>query len=698
MRYTPLFVGSAALLAPFAASFAQSDDGAAVLEEVVVTAQKRAENLQSVPVAVSAATGEELQRQGVIDVMALQNIAPGVQVSSTALGQQISIRGITSTNSTEVGDPAVAFHADGVYQGRPRSSSGAFYDIDRIEVLRGPQGTLYGRNATAGSVNLISSKPKQDVFEASAGLETGNYDLFSATGMVNVPITSELAFRTAFKTYEHSGYTDNSPSKDANDDDSRAARAHLLWAPTESISVLLSGDYYDNSRIGAQSNPLPIAGDAYTFPIDNTAGNPHNDQKQHGGSLTFNWDVGPGTLTYIGAYRDDELISTGPSSTSAVPAAVTLRQNQQSHELRMGGETGALKWLGGAYYYDEGQSVDVAIPIGPSVLGFIQRPVKAESYAVFTQETYSITPELRLTGGLRYSKDKKSRLGGVYVDGIQISPNIAADEWNATNYRVALDWDVTDASLLYGSVTTGYKAGGYMDGVPPNTYGPEHLTAFEVGSKNRLADDRVQLNLSGYYYDYKDFQVTSLGLLFPDNPSSPVVSRTTNAKKAVSYGAEAELIFLVTQRDRVNASASWLHAKYDDLRLSSVDLFGNTDYSGNRLVGAPDYSATLGYEHTWVFSSAGSLAARGQMQYTAEQDFDYRNFALTRQGGYTTANANLVYTSADERWSLELWGRNLTDKTYLVSAAPDTNPANQNTGTGYLAVPRTYGARVAVHF
>ena len=126
MRYTPLFVGSAALLAPFAASFAQSDDGAAVLEEVVVTAQKRAENLQSVPVAVSAATGEELQRQGVIDVMALQNIAPGVQVSSTALGQQISIRGITSTNSTEVGDPAVAFHADGVYQGRPRSSSGAF--------------------------------------------------------------------------------------------------------------------------------------------------------------------------------------------------------------------------------------------------------------------------------------------------------------------------------------------------------------------------------------------------------------------------------------------------------------------------------------------------------------------------------------------------------------------------------------------
>jgi iron complex outermembrane receptor protein len=685
------------LFAPFTASFAQTDESGATLEEIVVTAQKRAENLQSVPVAVSAASGAELQRQGVIDVMALQNIAPGVQVSTGALGQQISIRGITSTNSTEVGDPAVAFHADGVYLGRPRSSSGTFYDIERIEVLRGPQGTLYGRNATAGSVNLITNKPK-DVFEAAVGAETGNYDLISTTGMLNVPITSQLAFRTAFQTYKHSGYTDNAPAKDANDDDSRAARAHLLWTPAESISVLLSGDYFDNSRVGGQARPLPITGDADTFPINNAAGNPHNKQKQHGGSLTFNWNVGPGALTYIGGYRDDELASSGPSSTSPVPVAVTLQQNQQSHELRYAGETEALKWLGGAYYYDENQSVDVAIPSGPILLGFIQRPVRAESFALFTQETYSITPQLRLTGGLRYSEDKKSRLGGVFVNGALVSPNIADDEWSATNYRVALDWDVTDSSLLYGSVTTGYKAGGYMDGVPPNDYGPEHLTAFEVGSKNRFADDRVQLNLSGFYYNYRDYQVTYLGLLFPNSPSSPIISRTTNAKKAVSFGSEAELRFVITPRDRLNASASWLHARYKDLRLQSVDLFGNVDYTGNNMVGAPDYTATLGYEHTWSFAGAGSLTARGQAQYTGEQDLDYRNFPLTHQGGYTTANANLVYTSADERWSFELWGRNLTDKTYLVSAGPNTNPPNRNTGTGVLSVPRTYGARFMVHF
>ena len=695
MRNAAVLVFSSSLAVPFSGALAQEGTARAALEEVVVTAQKRSENLQSVPLAVTAVTGDELRRQGVVDVLALENIAPSVQVSTGALGPQINVRGITSTNSTEVGDPAVAFHVDGVYAGRPRSLSGTFFDVERIEVLRGPQGTLYGRNATAGSVNLVTKKPTQD-FEASAAVEAGNYNLLGTSAALNVPVSPEFALRGAFQTYEHDGYTNNAPAEDANDDDIRAGRVHMLWTPADSVSILLSADALRNSRIGGQSRPLPITGDTYTFPIDNTAGNPSNEQRQEGASVTFNWDAAPGTLTYIGAYRADELDSGGPSSTSPVPVAIALEQQQQSHELRLAGENSSLKWLVGAYYYDEEQTVNVALPTGPNTLGFIQDPVKAESIAAFTQETYSITPELRLTAGVRYSKDKKSRLGGVFINGLLISPNIAADEWSKVSYRLAMDWDVTPDSLLYGTVTTGYKAGGYMDGVPPNSYGPENLIAFELGSKNRLADDRLQLNLSAFYYDYEDYQVTYLGRLFPDDANSPIVSRTTNAKQAENYGAEVELLFAATPQDRLNLSGSWLHGRYEDLRLEVTDLYGRNDYSGNKLAGAPEFSVNAGYEHTWMLGAAGNITARAQVQYASEKDLDYRNFALTRQDPYATFNANLIYTTPDERWTVELWGRNLGDEAYLVAAAPNTT--DLNTGTGVLGTPRTYGVRLSAQF
>ena len=694
MRQWPVFLS---LFAPLGSAFAQTSDSADSLTEVVVTAQKRSENVQNIPIAVTAVTGEDLRKQGVVDILALQNVAPGVQVSTGVLGPQINIRGITSTNSTEVGDPAVAFHVDGVYDGRPRAASGTFYDVERIEVLRGPQGTLYGRNATAGSVNVITNKPKQ-TFEVSASVETGNFGLVSTTGVLNVPIAPWVAFRAAVQTYKHDGYTENAPSPNANDADIKSGRVHLLLTPSDAISILLSADIFRNTGVGLQLVPIPFTGNPDRFPIDNTAGNPRTDQKQNGGSATVNWTLGPGTLTYIGAYRNDELDPNGPSSTSPVPAAVALYQDQQSHELRMTGDTAGLKWLGGAFYYDEHQTVNVAVPSGPILLGFIQNPVKAASKAAFTQETYSLRPDLRVTGGLRYSKDTKSRTGGVYVNGALVSPNLAADEWSAVNYRLALDWDVSPTSLLYSSITTGYKAGGYMDGLPPNAYGPEHLTAYEVGSKNRLIDNRLQLNLAAYYYDYKDYQVSYTGLLFPEDPNSPVITRTTNARKAVNYGTEGEVLFVLTGHDRVNATISWLHATYEDLHLQFIDLFGRTDYSGNRMVGAPEFSANLGYEHTWLLGVAGDLTARGQMQFIGNEELDYHNFALTHQGGFATFNANLTYRSQDERWNVELWGRNLSNKTYLVSATPNSNPADSTTGTGVLAAPRTYGVRLSMHF
>ena len=736
-----LSCGAAACVLAFSAqASAQAADAAPAgkgvgvqLEEVVVTAQRRAETSQRTALAITALSANQLQEQGVRTVTDLTTVVPGIQVGSTGGSVEISVRGIGSTNNTEVGDPAVAFNVDGVYMARPRSAAGLFFDLDRTEILRGPQGTLYGRNATAGSFNLITKKPT-DTFEASGQLELGNFSLVRASGVLNAPLSDKVAIRGAFQTEKRDGYT-SGLNNNYNDEDAAAGRLHVLIKPTEDLSILLSADYFQNKGAGPASAPLgqyAQGGDPYTFPISKRGS---NDQKNYGFAAQVDWRLPFATLTYLGAIRDDDVDTVAGQGrgypvgavqpagrcepTTAVGCLNLIfrsREEQQSHELRLGDDRGRLKWVAGLYYFKEDN--DVFFNASPAV-AFIQPNTFAESKAAFAQGTYSVTDRLRVTAGLRYTQDEKGRTGGTYVNlpsngvcplpgglngslfapipGCLLYANVADFTWNATNYKLGVEYDLTPTSLFYADTATGYKAGGYGDGQPPanNKYDPEHLTAYEAGIKNRFFNNRVQANISIFYYDYKDFQVSALGVV-AGQPSNV----TVNAPKATLYGAEFEGSAVLTDADRIDGAFSYLHARYDNFVLPTGDAFnpGRADYSGLPLAKSPEWTFSLGYQHAWTLPGDGRLTGRVQTHYESSKNLDYHNFGVTAQGAYTKTDIMLTYDSPSRRWSVMAYGRNLEDKAVLIQASPYAQTANRFGGTGSYAPPRLYGVQFSARF
>ncbi|MBT9473174.1 MAG: TonB-dependent receptor [Pseudomonadota bacterium] len=705
------------------------------IEEVVVTAQRREETAQSTPLAITALSADQLEKQGVRTVTDLTTVVPGVQIGSVGGSVEIAVRGIGSTNNTEVGDPAVAFNVDGVYMARPRSAAGLFFDLDRTEVLRGPQGTLYGRNATAGSLNVITKKPTSE-YEANAQLELGNYSLIRASGAVNLPFSDKVAVRAAFQTAKRDGYTSNAPSNDYNDEDAVALRLHVLLKPTENFSLLLSGDYFRNDYVGSASAPLgqyAAGGDPYTFPISRDGA---SNQQNYGLSAQADLDLSFGVLTYLGAIRNDlvhTLAGSGrnyrvgaPRPPSSCDPVLGLGCNtiyfdsdeqQESHELRLGNAEGRFKWVGGLYYFKETNNVYANIfPL----VAFIQPNTYSDSKAVFAQGTYSFTDQLRATAGLRYTRDHKGRTGGTYValnsnggcqmpggmerpffgappPGCLLYGNVADFTWESTDYKLGMEFDLTPTSLLFVSTSTGYKAGGYGDGLPPlnNKYEPERLTAYEVGAKNRFMENRAQLNLSAFYYDYQDFQVTGTGVV-AGQPSAV----TVNAAKATLYGAELEGTLLITENDRIDGSAAYLHAEYKDFALLGGDSFspGFADYSGLTLAKSPEWTFNLGYQHSWSFTNDGRLTVRVQTHYESSKNLDYHNFDVTEQDAYTKTDLIVTYDAPGGVWSLMAYGRNLEDEAVLVQGSPDAQNVNRVAGSGAYAPPRLYGVQLSARF
>ncbi|TWB43884.1 TonB-dependent receptor [Nitrospirillum pindoramense] len=690
------------------------------LEDIVVTAERREETTQRTPIAITAFSGDTLQQRGVSSSTDLNNMVPGLAVGNNGGSVQIAIRGIGSTNDTEVGDPAVAFNVDGVYMARSRAAIGALYDVDRIEVLRGPQGTLYGRNATAGSINVITKRPS-DKFEGNASLDYGNYNSLQTSGMLNVPLTDTLAVRAAFQTSRHDGYTNNGRSSNFNDEDTQAGRLQIQLKPSETFKALLSLDVFHEGGVGYANGPIgqyAKFGSPYTFPMSADGSLNHTNK---GVGLTTDWDLGFATLTYVGSYREDTDRTHGGSTQSGTCqapsgpycASTIFRsdENQTSHELRLANSDGPLKWVAGLYYFKENNDVLFALdPVaGITSLAFVQPKVSEESKAAFAQATYSLTDSLRVTGGLRYTEDAKARtgateafghiVGNTYVGGSALYLNNADLSWNSTNWKAGAEYDLAPDSMLYASVGTGYKAGGYGDGQPPNNnpYQPEKLTAYEVGLKNQFMDKRLQLNLTGFYYDYRDFQVSAIGQV-----AGQASTVTVNAGTAEVYGVEVEGAALLTGSDRVDGSVSYIHARYTDFILATGDVFHPNSaavYTGNRLAKSPEWTINLGYQHMWDLASGAMITARVDSVYVGDQNLDYRNFAVTEQKAYTKTNLSLAYDDADRRWRVMAYVRNLENNAVLVVANPDTNGSgNRLAGSGAYAPPRTFGVRVSANF
>jgi iron complex outermembrane receptor protein len=702
---------------------------APAVEEIVVTAQKRPELLSKVPVSISAITGSALKSEGVVSPLSISNLVPSAQISQ-ANGIQITIRGVSSPDGTEKGDPSAAFLLNGVYLARQQSLSGAFFDLDRVEVLRGPQGTLYGRNATAGVVNVISNRPKFE-FEAAASGEVSNFDAQRAEAMANMPVTDTLAIRAAAVYNKHDSYLVNAPGDDRRlgfDQDEAAARLSSLWqfGSSQQGSLLIIGDYAHQGGAG----PMPVR--SQDFFTNYLTANPvwfdassaarrtvrypfiseqHQDNKIYSVTGELNYDLDRVGFTYLGSYRVFDRynlqVQAFPKSNLYPDDYATGVTRAQSHELRVSTRGGGpLDAVLGLYYFEERtDNANTILPnySGYSVFAFLQRLVVGNSKAVFGQATYHISDALRVTGGLRYSDDLKSRQGltvgqqGSTIPDPALYTILTVNDARITSskltWKAGLDYDVTDKVLAFASVATGYKAGGFNDGCSagsPNClapvaqnrlfYNPEELTAYEAGLKGRYFGGILGLNLTGFFYDYTNLQLNS-----QQEPPAPPGQVTLNAGKSHIKGGEIEAIFAPDRLDRFDLSLALLDARYVQYQPKI-----GIDFADRDLDNSPSQVIVAGYTRTFPLPWGAKIAARAETRFSSsffETDFNIP--AQFRQPAYTKSNATVTYSAQLDRWYAEAFIKNIEDKIVF---------SGYSSGRVFVSEPRLFGVRAGVRF
>jgi iron complex outermembrane receptor protein len=691
------------------------------IADIVVTAQRRQETAQHTALAITAISGDQLAQQGVQDVTNLTSRMPNVQVAADTSGETLlAIRGIGSTDLNEEGDTSVAFNLDGVFISRNSSMSGLFYDINRIEVLRGPQGTLYGRSATAGAINVISNQPTFK-FEGAGSVEVGNYATLGSQGMINVPLSDTIAMRAAFSTRRHDGFADNGNNLHTKDQDDIAGRYQILAKPTERLTIHLGADFFHAGGAGGgfrtfeQIVPFANPNDPYKYPLKG----PHRrDQTDWGLRGQVDYDLGFGTLTYLGAYRaTDANIYADWSILAGLPLA-TYQKNKQHevvHEVRLAGKVGDLSYVVGGNLFNEYSNVTLDIdlsPLGsPTNLEFFKPRANASSKGVFGQVTYAVTPKFRLTAGVRYTKDRKYSFDGETrsvdpVTGIKttnVTQNVDT-HFTKTTWRLGADYDVGPNSLLYASAATGYKPGGYFDGSAPNTFQPESITAYEIGSKNRFLGNTLQLNLTGFYYDYRNFQVAATRQV-----AGGVAGITMNAQKAQVYGLEAESVFRFTPNDQIDLSVSYLHTQYKKFYLPAGDAFTNfgqpagaplvpLDLSDHRLARSPKFTINAGYQHSFELPGGGKITPSVFTHIESSQNLEYHGYAITRKPSFSHTEVTIGYEAPERKWYVNAYIRNLENRGLPVLVNLNILTNNPTQAAGAIEAPRTFGAIFGAKF
>ena len=652
-----------------AAAVSESSDPTQ-LQEVVVTAERHSESLQKVASSITAIDGRTIEQQTATDLSQVLQDVPGVIVQyqdNTGFGgpPPIAIRGI----GTDSGSQAVAVYEDGVYI----PASGAFfYDLNRVEVLRGPQGTLYGQGSVGGAINLIDTAPSQS-FGGTGQLEYGSYDLVHASGAFNAPLGDALAMRVSINEIKHNGFDANG----FGNEDELNTKVKFLYHPSADFSLLVGAVAYSSDDAGPVEAPVSTSGalNGWNDP-DPAGGNKHIEYKRYYANLV--WDAGPFVLTYIPAYQtwsEAGLTYGGPGKiVDGLPES-----NLDTQELRFSNPDGStLKWVGGAYYYRDISHVGFAGAIMPpgappdTYLQVVQETTQTRTTnaALFGEVTYPITGAVRLTGGIR---ETWTTIPYSEQDLIFFVP---ADYVSRTNYK-HFDWkarveeDVGPGNLVYESVTTGSRSGG--PAVDGTIYGPETMKAFEVGSKNRFYNDRVQVNAAAYFYDYGGFQ-ESVILTAPNNPSV-LVGEGVATVPARMGGVEIEAILKLTPNDQLEISPAFEKGHYT-ANYSSSGVLNLTD--GKTPTHMPKWTIGATYSHRFDLPGDHALTAMADVHYQGEQintfnpdvynDAADRNVYLT--GAYCIGDFWLTFGPRAENYSIGAYVRNVANTEYKYDIFP----------------------------
>ncbi len=694
-----------------------------VLEEIIVTATRREASMQDVPISMNAFSGAKIERSGVHDISDLQFLAAGLDVGQENGLTRVALRGIGSNSFSVGAESGVALHKDGVYiVQRPEIGMG-FFDLERIEVLRGPQGMLYGRNATGGAVNMISKAPT-DSFEAGGSVSYGNYSLVETQGYASGPLVEDvLLMRVAFKTRDHDGYTPNVFNGDRLDDGNFAGlRGTLRYMPVDNFNLDIKLDYgrddgrpvYITSRARA-GLPLAMEDEGFELPTSrrvNQDTSNLNEKETWGLSAKVDWDIGNTTVSALTAYREFTWLETLDSDGTALTLGIIDQEeritSQFSQELTLAssGDSG-LEWVLGGYYFhgDESQYGDFVAPRSGFVATFITDDYTTDALAIFGEASYPVLEKLTLTLGARYSHEKKAISGrSIFVvpaiDFESLAQESHEDSWGSFTPKVALTYEVSDEVTAYATVGKGFKAGGYNGGSasnPQGAYAPETVVNYEIGLKSTTLDGRLKANLAAFFMDYADLQVQVVRI----NPVTQVSeSVVQNAATAEIKGVEFEFQAQVSDSFSLDGNASYLNASFKNWPDAQDSSRGNAsfDVSGNRMPNAPKWALFLGASYIAPIGDWGSVTLRGEYAYKGEVFFTAFEEDFLSQGSVSQLNARITFEDAEEKWTISAWGKNLTDETILGFSRETLSGATGHRRTSSYLPPRTYGVTVGYRF
>lgn len=658
-------------------SGAAGADTATTLEEVIVTAQRREESLQRAGLSVTAVSGEDLQAEGLTKLADIIGAIPGVQLSGNPRGPSIFVRGVGTDRPPQFGDAPIATNVDGVYLSRPEGLRGAFYDLQRVEVLRGPQGTLYGRNATGGAINVLTAAPT-DQFEGRAAVELGDYALIKTEGMVNLPLSEDLAVRAAYMTDFRDGFLSNG----GNDSGVTSGRLKGLWTPSDAVRLSLQGDYttiegngvsYVDLGVETRDDPW-----ATTLPSDI-----HEDNTIWTLQGQLDVDLPFARLTVVPAYRDFQ--RDARTFVSGNYTIETSADEQTSLEARLSSiGDGRLSWSGGVFWLKAEQPISTLTEASGEGQDITLN--HTDSRAVFGQASFAVTDAFRLVAGARYTQDEKEARAVTVSRGANngvVATN--ALESDSFDYRVGLEYDVSPSSLLYAQVSTGYKNGGFN--ALPRTivaYEPETIDAYLIGSKNRFLDGSLQLNAEAFFYDYQDYQTVEFRYIAVINNFAPV---TVNAESARLYGGEVETIWAPTPNDRFNLSVAYLNTTFGPF------VSGGVDYEGYPLPRSPEWTVPFGYQRIFDFPNGASLTARLDGIWKSGSHTNFAQTAGTYDGAHLMGDVSMTLTDPSGRFSLGAYVKNVGDYPEMLQVATGAGGAKL-----IIGAPRTVGLILTANF
>lgn len=673
--------------------------------EIIVTAQRRGESLQKVPIAVTALTSDAITERGLSGSNSLEGVVPNLSVTRIGGVNQPYLRGVGSDGAGGFDEKSVATYVDGFYIAAPSSTQMSFNNLARIEVLKGPQGTLFGRNATGGVIQIVTKDPTED-FHANFDVGYGNYDTFDGNAYVTGGIASGLAADLAVQYHNQGdGFGTNlTTGSEVNKDRTTSIRSKWVYTGA-STKITLFGDYEKvNSsgfafRLGPNSSLTSGANAIDRFDI-RMNDEPNFITRNYFLGLRIEQDLGFANFISSSFYGNNRLsydsdITTQDGTAISLLYADTLEKAKQySQEFQLQGQSGgALSWQIGTYLFRYDYHSNLRLTgrdVGPETI--ISDRGRKESASFYGQGTYELATDLKLTAGLRYTIDKQKTYDGL-ISLPTVPLNLPSADRRSTNkkptWRLALDYQINPDVLAYVSYNRGIKSGGIsVTALDTDPYNPEQLDAYEVGLKTQLFDRAVRFNVAGFYYDYKDLQVSVVD-------STGTSARIFNAATARVYGLDADIEVRPFENLTLSGGIGLLDAKYRSFPGApaagpdgSVSII---DAGGNRMINAPKVSGSVSATYT-IPTSIGDFRINGTAIHKSKA------FAIPSNvlgyPSYTLFNALIGWTSSDGKLGIDVWGRNLFNEVYYPIRVP-VPPISYAQVDG---PPRTYGVRLKVNF